>query len=199
MIRFTTTATALALLAAPAAMAAESRGSDHAMLRAWDVAEDHTAFAFAPTPVDEEGMPLHGNPFVTTGYVYPAGTLDGGIEGTLEDGSPAFPDEVLGTWSCDGWFVGDAMAAETGTMLISRQMIVLNSGDVLISHGPEIADIGLPQVRAVTGGTGSFAVNDGDVHQTFLGWSEHMGLRASFVLEPPLFGGYLRRDDARHD
>jgi hypothetical protein len=43
-------------------------------------------------------MPAHRNPFVTQGYVYPADTLKPGIDGVNEDGSPAFPDLVLGTW-----------------------------------------------------------------------------------------------------
>ncbi len=68
----------------------------------FEVAEDHTRFAFAPAPVFDDGMPAHGNPFVTQGYIYPAGTLSEGVSGTLEDGSPAFPDKVLGTWTCDG-------------------------------------------------------------------------------------------------
>lgn len=169
-------------LALVAATATQALASDEQILRAFDVAEDHTRFVFAPTPVDANGMPEHGNPFVAQGYVYPAGVLADGETGVNEDGSPTHPELVLGEWTCDGWFVGDAMATETGTFLISRQTVVLNSGDVLISHGPEIVDPGMPQVRAVTGGTGSFAAHDGDLHQTFIEWSEHMGLRASFVL-----------------
>ena len=176
-------------LALGAAMAGSAFASDRDVLRAFDVAEDHTRFVFAPTPVDADGMPEHGNPFIAQGYVYPAGALADGETGVNEDGSPTHPELVLGEWTCDGWFVGDAMATETGTFLISRQTVVLSSGDVLISHGPEIVDAGVPQVRAVTGGTGAFAAHDGDLHQTFIAWSEHMGLRASFVLleEPEPF------------
>jgi hypothetical protein len=28
-------------------------------------------------------MPAYGNAFITQGYIYPAGTLEGGVEGTL--------------------------------------------------------------------------------------------------------------------
>lgn len=150
---------------------------------AFDVAEDHTRFVFQPAPVDEDGMPAHGNPFVTQGYVYPVGTLKPGVDGVNEDGSPAFPDLVLGTWTCDGFLVGTAMKTETGVFLISRQTVVLNDGDMLISDGPEIIDENVEFLRAISGATGSFVGHDGDISQTFLGWGSFMGLRATFDLE----------------
>ncbi|WP_138933250.1 hypothetical protein [Roseovarius arcticus] len=149
----------------------------------FDVAEDHTRFVFQSAPVDDEGMPTHGNPFVTQGYVYPADTLAPGIDGVNEDGSPAFPELVLGTWTCDGFLVGAAMKAETGVFLVSRQTVVLNEGDILISHGPEIIDENVVQLRAISGATGSFVDHDGDIGQVFLGWGPYMGLRAAFDME----------------
>ena len=71
----------------------------------FDVAEDHTRFVFSPAPVHEDGLPAYGNPFLTQGYIYEAGTLDGGVEGVNPDGSPAFPDRIIGSWTCDGWYV----------------------------------------------------------------------------------------------
>ena len=150
---------------------------------AFDVAEDHTRFVFQSAPVDEEGMPAHGNPFITQGYVYPVGTLQPGVDGVNEDGSPTFPDLVLGTWTCDGFLVGPAMKAETGVFLISRQTVVLNDGDMLVSDGPEIIDENVEFPRAISGATGGFVGHDGDIGQTFLGWGTFMGLRATFALE----------------
>ncbi|GFE66924.1 hypothetical protein [Litoreibacter roseus] len=149
---------------------------------AFDVAEDHTSFSFAPAPVDADGMPAHGNPFVTQGYIYPAGTLSGGEAGVLENGDPAYPAKVLGTWTCDGWFVGDAMRTTSGTWLISRQVFEFKDGDILISQGPEKADIGESYERPITGATGVFAENDGDVTQTLLGFTEFMGVNVRFEL-----------------
>jgi hypothetical protein len=63
-------------------------------LAAFDVAEDHTRIFMAAEPVHENGMPAHGNAFVSQGYIYPAGTLADGAVGVLEDGRPAFPDLV---------------------------------------------------------------------------------------------------------
>ncbi|MCK0168034.1 hypothetical protein MWU52_10770 [Jannaschia sp. S6380] len=185
----------LLISAALIAAASVAGATDARMLRAWDVAEDHTRFAFQAEPVDADGMPRHGNPFVTRGYVYPLGTLGEGESGVNPDGTPAYPELVLGDWTCDGFLIDEAMATTTGPFLISRQTIVLNDGAILITQGPEIVDIGVPQIRAVTGSTGTFRGNDGDVHQTFLGWSEDMGLRARFVLAAPRFD----RDEDLHE
>jgi len=150
---------------------------------AFDVAEDHTAFVFAPAPVfEEDGYPAHGNPFVTQGYIYPAGTLADGVSGVLEDGSPAFPNEVMGIWTCDGWFVGEAMHATTGTWLISRQVFEFADGDILITQGPEMADQMKPFTRPITGGTGDYESASGVMEQTLLGFTEFMGVSASFSM-----------------
>ena len=54
----------------------------------FDVAEDMSRFVFDEVPVyDEDSYPAHGNSFVTIGYIYPEGTLDG-TNGVLADGSP---------------------------------------------------------------------------------------------------------------
>jgi hypothetical protein len=122
-------------------------------------------------------MPAYGNAFVTQGYVYPAGTLDGGVEGTTPEGAPAFPDKVIGTWTCDGYYVGDGFRTETGTVVITRQVIVFDNGDLLITQGPELAETDVAIVRAVTGGTGDYADAPAEIHQTLLGMSEGYGVR----------------------
>ena len=148
----------------------------------FEVAEDHTRFVFAETPVHDSGMPAHGNPFVTQGYIYPAGTLTAGTDGVLADGRPAFPELVLGTWTCDGWFVGDGGEATSGVWLVSRQIMQFTSGDVVITQGTELADIGVGNIRPITGATGTFA-NAGDVmEQTLLGFNSHMGVQARFEI-----------------
>ncbi len=150
----------------------------------FDVAEDHTRFVFSATPVHENGMPAHGNQFVTQGYIYPAGTLEGNRTGVNADGSPKYPDLVLGTWTCDGAFVGDGGNATSGTWLISRQVYEFNNGDYFVSQGPELADVGKNYARPITGGTGDYARTDGPIMQTLLGFSEHMGVNVSFEIAP---------------
>ena len=122
-------------------------------------------------------MPAYGNAFVTQGYIYPAGTLDGGVEGTLADGSPAFPDKVIGAWTCDGYFVGDGMRTRTGTFVISRQVFQFFDSGLLITQGPEVVDPGAPVSRAVTGGTGDYADVGPELTQVMLGMTDGYGAR----------------------
>ncbi len=150
---------------------------------AFDVAEDHTRIHMAATPVHENGMPAHGNAFVSQGYIYPEGTLADGTVGVLEDGSPAFPDLVLGTWTCDGYFVGEGGNATTGVWIISRQTFAFNDGATVVTQGTEIADIGQPNLRPVTGATGDFADIDGGLIQTTLGFNDFWGLSATYTFE----------------
>ncbi|MBO9436953.1 hypothetical protein J7394_22340 [Ruegeria sp. R13_0] len=156
------------------------------MLSAFDVAEDHTRIFMAAQPVHENGMPAHGNAFVSQGYIYPEGTLADGTVGVLEDGSPAFPDLVLGTWTCDGYFVGEGGNATTGVWIISRQTFAFDDGATVVTQGTEIADIGQPNLRPVTGTTGDYAGIDGGLIQTTLGFTDFWGLSATYAFEQPV-------------
>lgn len=150
--------------------------------KSFDVAEDHTRIFMAEAPLHENGMPAHGNAFVSQGYIYPAGTLSAGTVGVNADGSPAFPELVLGTWTCDGYFVGEGGNASTGVWVISRQVFAFEDGDTLISQGTEIADAGVPNLRPITGGTGAYDNVEGDLYQTLLGLNEHMAVNVSFQI-----------------
>ncbi len=104
-------------------------------------------------------MPAHGNPFVTQGYIYPAGTLSD-TNGVLPDDSPEFPDKVLGEWSCRGWLIGDGAHSTTGPMVITTQVYNFGgefSAATLTTDGYELADIDVTIQRAITGGTGPYA------------------------------------------
>ncbi|WP_299690025.1 hypothetical protein [uncultured Tateyamaria sp.] len=172
-----TSLSALALIASAGLVAADGKHM------AFDVAEDHTRIFMAATPLHDNGMPAHGNAFLSQGYIYPAGTLSDGVSGVLKDGSPAFPDTVLGTWTCDGYFVGDAGNATTGVWVISRQVFAFDSGDQIITQGTEIADIGKENLRPITGATGEYADIDGGLVQTTLGFNDFMAISATFVFE----------------
>lgn len=151
----------------------------------FDVAEDMTRSVFDETLVDENGMPSHGNPFITVGYLYPKGTLNG-RNGVLKDGAPEFPDKVLGTWVCRGWFFGEGGSATKGPWVIATQ--TYNFGKkygetTLISEGFELANLGVPVKRAITGGTGPYSQARGEASQTFLGFNATAGVNLSFTLE----------------
>ncbi len=145
--------------------------------------EGHTRIFMADTPLHENGMPAHGNAFVSQGYIYPAGTLEADTAGVLDDGSPAFPDLVLGTWTCDGYFVGEGANATTGVWVISRQVFAFEDGDTIVTQGTEIVDAGVENLRPITGATGDYAGVDGAMIQTLLGLSEQMTVNVSFRLQ----------------
>ena len=165
---------------------------------AFDVAEDHTRIHMAAAPLHENGMPAHGNAFVSQGYIYPEGTLADGTVGVLEDGSPAFPDLVLGTWTCDGYFVGEGGNATTGVWIISRQTFAFNDGATVVTQGTEIADVGQPNLRPVTGATGDFADIEGGLTQTTLGFNDFWGLSATYAFEAPEMDEVKSEDAAFH-
>ena len=54
----------------------------------FDVAENATRFVFDEAPVFNDGLPAYGNAFVTGGYIYEQGTLNGG-NGVLPGGPPS--------------------------------------------------------------------------------------------------------------
>ncbi|MEM1079401.1 MAG: hypothetical protein AAGI09_12825 [Pseudomonadota bacterium] len=148
--------------------------------RAFDVAEDHTRIFMADAPLHDNGMPAHGNAFISQGYIYPAGTLEAETAGVLADGRPAFPDLVLGHWTCDGYFVGDGANATSGVWIISRQVFAFDDGGTIITQGTEIVDTGVENLRPITGATGLYAQGAEGMVQTLLGFSEQMTVNISF-------------------
>jgi hypothetical protein len=152
----------------------------------FDVAEDMTRFAFDQTKAFEDGLPAHGSSFITEGYIYEYGTLTDS-NGVLADGSPEFPDKVIGTWVCRGWFVGEAAHATDGIWVITNQ--IYNFGQeygntTIISEGYESAKVGQPLARAITGGTGQYIGAVGEAMQTLLGFNEGTeGVNLRYVLE----------------
>jgi hypothetical protein len=175
MLKLASSAAIAAMLLAQAAQAQP--------LARFDVAEDHTRFVFAPTPVHDDGFPAYGNPFVTQGYIFEAGTLDGGVEGVNPDGSPVFPDRVIGTWTCNGWYVADGAHTTTGTIIVSSQLFQFDGGDTIVNHGAELADYNVAMPRLITGGLGDFADVEGVMYQTNLGMTDGFGVRAQFEIE----------------
>jgi hypothetical protein len=151
----------------------------------FDVAEDGTHFVFDPDLTDADGMPGYGTSFVTHGYLYPAGTLSES-NGVNADGSPEFPDQVLGEWVCRGWFVGDGMRTTTGALVVTSQLYSFGDSPgaaMLSSDGYELADVGVSITRAITGGTGSFIGAGGEARQVLLGFNATEGVNLQYELE----------------
>lgn len=151
----------------------------------FEVAEDGMNFVYDPDHAHEDGMPAYGASFITRGYIYPAGTLNES-NGVNADGSPEFPEKVLGEWICRGWMVGEGMRTTTGVMVITTQLFSFGDEQgsaMLVTDGHELADVGVEITRAVTGGTGSFTGDGGEARQSLLGLNVTEGVNLQFELE----------------
>ena len=149
-----------------------------------EVAEDMNRFSFDASKTYDDGMPAHGSGFVTIGYVYPEGTLNGS-NGVNEDGSPEFPEAVIGEWICYGYMINDAAHASEGAWVVSTQVINLSSalgGDSIVTTGYEFAD-STPIARAISGGTGKYAEARGQAVQVFTGLNASEGVVLSVEIE----------------
>lgn len=150
----------------------------------FDVAEVGTRFVFDEAPVFDDGLPAYGNPFITEGYLYPAGTLDES-NGVLANGDPEFPDLVLGKWTCRGYFVGDGAYTESGPWVVTTQIFDLGTVpgvETIITEGFELADIGVAGIRGITGGSGQYSRARGQMEQTLIGFNESMGVNLQVEL-----------------
>jgi hypothetical protein len=155
------------------ASAAETGGDENVDTLEVDIAEDGTRFVIDEAPVFDDGLPAHGNAFITQGYIYPAGTLTDS-NGVNPDGSPEFPDEVIGEWSCTGYFIGEGAHATEGAFVYSTQLFAFGDNadtgaETIVVTGYEGVEVGTVVTGAITGGTGSYATAIGDADQELLG------------------------------
>lgn len=140
-----------------------------------DVACNATSFVFQG-PQLPGGGPAYGASFVVQGVIYPKGTFKekGVSSGLNPDGSPEFPELVIGTWTCRGWFIGDGIATKSGPFVVTTQIYDFDQdspgANTVVSDGLELIDLNLPFPRAVTGGTGpNQHLQGGQVSQTAVG------------------------------
>ena len=143
-----------------------------------DVAENGLRFVFDDAPVFDDGSPAYGNGFLTEGYIYPAGTL-GDANGVNPDGSPEFPNLVMGKWVCRGHFVGEGMQTERGPVVITTQTFFLGDGTgerMVVTEGFELVDFGETVHRAIVGGTGTYSAARGEQEQILTGFNATMGV-----------------------
>ncbi len=151
-----------------------------------EVSQDFTRFSFDEAPVSG-GLPAFGNPFVVQGYIYPAGTIVGSLNnGTNPDGSPEFPNRVIGEWTCWGHFIGNGAETAAGEWVVSTQIFSFgeDSGygaQTIVTAGYETVD-GIVQ-RAVSGGTGDFLTAGGVQRQQVRGHNASGALTLSEELE----------------
>ncbi len=150
----------------------------HTKVIEFDVSESAKRFIFDETPMtkDKQGkeVPGDGNEFKSEGYIYAPGTLRGDGDGVNPDGSPQYPDKLIGRWYCWGYHVGNGGATETGPWVITHQLY--DFGDkvgskTITTAGLELVDIGVPIKRAISGGTGPYDEARGEVVQRMIGFN----------------------------
>jgi hypothetical protein len=171
-------ALAIAVLSLAAVIVTTAQSPDNAAPLQVDVAEDGARFVFDNLNLFEDGMPAYGSAFVTQGYIYPAGTLNGS-NGVLENGEPEFPDLVLGEWTCYGWMIGEGARTETGEWVVSTQIYKFNDGSMIVTDGFEIVDFDQPFTRAISSGTGKYRSASGEMVQVLHGFTDAMGVNLS--------------------
>lgn len=156
-------------------------------MNSFDLAENAVGkFVIDEAPVSEDGMPKYGLAFVTAGYIYPAGTLDGS-NGVNPDGTAEFPALVMGTFYCKGYFTADSTPDAQGPIVLTTQ--VFDFGDrpgemTMTTEGLESATVGEEIKRAVTGGTGVYRNRRGEIGQTLLGVNGSGGVNLSIRVRP---------------
>lgn len=114
---------------------------------------------------------VNGDQFIVQGYIYPAGTLTGG-NGVLADGSPEFPEAVLGIWLCDGWFLTarDETLTPAGARTVQTfEFDLINLGNnMIVSYGFEQLALAALSTRPVIGATGLYNGRAGVQNQSIL-------------------------------
>lgn len=188
--------TAAVLVAAGAiatggALSAAADGDRRHRIVEVDVAENGTRFVIDEAPVFDDGFPAYGNPFITQGYIYPAGTLSDS-NGVNADGSPEFPDKVIGEWSCTGYFIADGAHTTEGSWVYTTQLFAFGDdpdtgAETVVVTGYEGAEVGETVTGAITGGTGRYATARGEAEQELLGINNPelitMGINKTVTLE----------------
>ncbi len=174
------------MTASPSALTAEAvlariTGADGALR--FEIAEDGTRFVWADPSVFTARLAAYGAPFLAQGYIYPAGALSARDDGVNANGSPQFPEMVLGQWTCYGWYVGGGARTTGGPWILATEVYQFGSewgAATLVTEGYVPAARGSAVDRAITGGTGPFAAMRGEVRETTLGSNETAGSNARY-------------------
>jgi len=115
--------------------------------------------------------------FIIQGYLYPYGTLVTGKDGIFDDGSPEFPDKIIGRWMCRGWPFPERLPRAFVNTIQTFEIHTDNPGeDMIVTAGLEINAAHLPvlshnNTRAVVGGTGRFSEPFGEQNQFVPGFN----------------------------
>ena len=106
--------------------------------KVFQVSEDPTGLAYTPA-VHQKGLEnrYRLRSFVSSGFIYPEGTLQGDREGVKQNGEPVFADKVIGKWTTRVWYITDGRQASTGLRIASVQVFQFDNGETLVTSGAE--------------------------------------------------------------
>ncbi len=142
------------------ALSAQIPRDPDGMIRVETALDLVNTFVADESPVFDDGRPAYGNDFVIQGVIYPAGTITTtGSQGMNADGTPEYPDRVIGEWTCWGRFIGNGAQTTAGAFVMSTQVFSFGTtadygATTIVTTGYEAVDG--PVYRAITGGTGEF-------------------------------------------
>lgn len=176
---------ACAPVVVPASAATTEEMQEQTTILQFDVAEDMNRFIFDKDVAYEDGMPADGSSFITRGYLYEPGTLTES-NGVNPDGSPEFPEKVIGEWICQGYMINEAAHATEGVWVFSTQFFQLGDepgAQTIVTAGYELADVGVAIARAITGGSGDYKTARGESAQTLLGFNASQGVNLRVQIE----------------
>ena len=120
----------------------------------------------------------------SVGYLYPAGTLETS-NGVRADGTPEFPDKVIGRWMVLPWSaVPPTSAARRPRPATHVFRFATGAGATLLIEGDDGAAVAPSVVWAVTGGAGRYGTARGTAREFELGRNKARGrnLRVTFDL-----------------
>ena len=167
------------------------------------VADCNRVISVAQTPAISTPGPVFGDYFMYEGLIYEGGTLaancaGGNGCGLNPNGTPEFPEAVIGRWTCYASSAGNGGATAEDVWLYSTQVYEFDVWQVdqgvyapglhaLVSHGPQRNDLNVPWDRAITGGYGRYKRSAGQVQQTKVGFNQtHCeNFTFDFQIEPP--------------
>lgn len=151
----------------------------------FDVAEDKSRLTSLEKQAD--GLPATGRSFTTRGYLYTVGTLDSS-NGLNPDGSPAFPNKIIGKWIRQAHIINEPGRTLDGIRVFSTHYFQFGDdldAETIITQGYELANFKVTTARAITGGSGEYSRAWGHATHTRLGLNvtEGVNLRVHIQIE----------------
>lgn len=87
---------------------------------------------------------------------------------------------MIGEWTCYGYFIGEGAHETADAWVATTQIDEFANGSTLVSVGTELPQQAGTAARAITGGTGDYALARGEIDQTTNGHNGTDGVNGDF-------------------